>query len=388
MLNADLAVTVNSADNGIISAFVNNAPTIAKPGVYKYNLATKFTSLTNKNDAAQPASNEIYTAAQLNSIAGWANNAKLMTTVEIESGNWTSPNLAKDFDGNNKAIIKLNAPLFGEIAAAVTSIKNLSISQANITAAAANCGVLAKVSKATNLAVTASTVAGQISSQYNFVGGLIGVVDATDGAVSVKFGTDAAAANAAATVTSNVTLNNTKSYGVSDVLDVTAGTWGEFVGSVVNAGTNAAGVTVNFDCAGPATPHTPLALGYNWKREAKFDASYRVQVYGYLKPTNQDGSVAGRQWIGFVGTTGAAVPVAAPADITNVTLTYPMTVNSVFKKVTFPAAASATGDTNYTFALDGLSADGNLNDQSGKKTGAAAPYAATIYHNAYTSTSY
>ena len=388
LLNADLAVTVNSADNGIISAFVNNAPTIAKPGVYKYNLATKFTSLTNKNDAAQPASNEIYTAAQLNSIAGWANNAKLMTTVEIESGNWTSPNLAKDFDGNNKAIIKLNAPLFGEIAAAVTSIKNLSISQANITAAAANCGVLAKVSKATNLAVTASTVAGQISSQYNFVGGLIGVVDATDGAVSVKFGTDAAAANAAATVTSTVTLNNTKSYGVSDVLDVTAGTWGEFVGSVVNAGTNAAGVTVNFDCAGPATPHTPLALGYNWKREAKFDASYRVQVYGYLKPTNQDGSVAGRQWIGFVGTTGAAVPVAAPADITNVTLTYPMTVNSVFKKVTFPAAASATGDTNYTFALDGLSADGNLNDQSGKKTGAAAPYAATIYHNAYTSTSY
>lgn len=384
LLNADLIVTVNSADNGIISAFANNTPTLAKPGVYKYNLASKFTSFTNKADAAKTASGEIYTAAQLNSIATWGAAAKLMTTIEIESGNWTSPNLANNFDGNDKAITKLNAPLFGEIAAAVTTITKLNISQANITAAAANCGVLAKVSKATNLAVTASTVAGQISSQYNFVGGLIGQVDATADNVSVKFGTDAAAANAAATVTSNVTLNNTKTYGASDVLDVTAGTWGEFVGSVVNAGTNTAAVKVNFDCAGPTEAHTPVALKYFWKRSANFDANYRVQVLGYLKPTNQDGSVASRQWIGFVGTTLSQIPVLAPADITNVTLTYPMTVNNVIQKVTFPSGATTIGNTNYTFTIDGL----GQNDQSGKKTGAAAPYTATIYHNAYTATAY
>lgn len=386
-IETNIPVTVNTADNAIINAFTEQKAGHTKDGKYVYTLSAKFTSKTNKADAAATVNGEIYTAAQLNSIAGWGVAAKLMTTVEIESGNWTSPNLAKNFDGNNKAITKLNAPLFGEIGATVATITKLNISQANITAAAANCGVIAKVSKATDLAVTASTVVGQISSQYNFVGGLIGQVDASAGDVSVKFGTDAAGANAAATVTSNVTLNNIKEYLPTDVLDITAGTWGEFVGSVVNAGTNNAVVKVNFDCAGPATAHTPAALKYNWMREAKFDAQHRIQVYGYLKPTNLDNSAATHLWIGFVGTTLDAVPVAAPVDIAHVTLTYPMTVNSVATKVTFPSADITVGDTKYAFVIDGLTADGANNDKSGKKI-AGTPKTATIYHNAYTSTAY
>lgn len=385
---SDIAVSVNTADNAIINKFTEQIDAATKAGKYVYTLSAKFTSKTNKIDAAATANGEIYTAAQLNSIATWGAAAKLMTTVEIESGNWTSPNLANNFDGNNKAITKLNAPLFGEIAAAVTSIKNLSISQANITATAAKCGVLAKVSKATDLVVTASTVAGQISSAYNFVGGLIGQVDATAGNVKVTFGTNAAVAGAAATVTSNVTLNNTKTYLATDVLDVTAGTWGEFVGSVVNAGTNNAEVVVNFDCAGPATAHTAAGLKYNWKREAKFDDASRVQVYGYLKPTDQDNSAVTHLWIGFAGTTGQAVPVTAPADITKVTLTYPMTVNGVATKATFPSGPTAIDGVDYTFALDGLTNDGSKNDESGKKHTAGLVTSATIYHNAYTSTAY
>lgn len=384
----NIPVTVNTADNAIINAFTEKVATPAKAGKYVYTLSAKFTSKTNKTNAAATANGEIYTAAQLNSIAGWGVNAKLMTAVEIESGIWTSPNLAKNFDGNNKAITKLNAPLFGEIGADVATITKLNISQANITAAAANCGVIAKVSKATDLAVTASTVAGQISSEFNFVGGLIGQVDASDGDVSVKFGTGTAGATAAATVTSNVTLNNTKEYLGTDVLDITAGTWGEFVGSVVNAGTHSAEVIVNFDCAATATTNTAAALKYGWMREAKFDAQHRIQVYGYLKPTNLDNSAATHLWIGFVGTTLDAVPVKAPVDIERVILTYPMTVNGQTKKVTFPDDDITVGDTKYAFRINGLTDDGANNDKSGKKSATGTPKTATIYHNAYTSTAY
>ena len=383
---SDIAITVKSADNGIISSFAQQIASPTKTGKYVYTLSTDFTSKTTKTDAAQPASNEIYTAAQLNSIAGWSNAAKLATSVDIKSGTWTSPNIKVPFDGNNKAITKLNAPLFGEIQTGATTITKLNISQANITATAANTGVLAKVSKATTVAVTASNVAGTISSAYNFVGGLIGQVDATAGAVKVEFGTTAAASTAPATVTANVTLNNTKSYTASDVLDVSAATWGEYVGSVVGAGTNKAEVIVNFDCAGATTAHTASVLKYNWKRNANFDASSRVQVIGYLKPTNQDGSETTRQWIGFAGTATQAIPVVAPADLTNMELTYPMTVNGVVSKVKFPnttATAYGTDGTKYTFVIDGL----GQNDKSGLKI-AGTPKTGVIYHNAYTATAY
>lgn len=387
LLASDVAITVNSADNGIINAFTNVSPTSAKPGQLVYTLSSKFTDKTTVNSATQPTSNEIYTAAQLNSIAGWSNAAKLMTAIEIESGTWTSPNLVKDFNGNDKAITKLNAPLFGEIGTAVASITKLNITGAAITAGAANCGVLAKVSKATNLAVTASTVQGSITSAFNYVGGLIGQVDATSGNAKVTFGTAAAASGATPTVTANVILTNNKTYDATDVLDVSAGTWGEYVGSVVGATTNTAEVVVNFDCAGATTAHTAKALGYDWKRNAAFDANFKVQVLGYLKPTTStDNSNTDRLWIGFAGTSTAAIPVVAPTDITNVTLTYPMTVNSVNKKVTFTASGSAltVGDTNYTCTIDGL----GQNDKSGVKSGSSSPYTATIYHNAYTATAY
>ena len=258
---------------------------------------------------------------------------------------------------------------------------------AAITANAANCGVLAKVSKATNLAVTASNVQGSITSAYNYVGGLIGQVDATSGNAKVTFGTNAATSSATPTVTANVILTNNKTYNATDVLDVSAGTWGEYVGSVVNAGTNNAEVVVNFDCAGATTAHTAKALGYDWKRKADFDANFKVQVLGYLKPTTDiENSNTDRLWIGFAGTSTANIPVLAPTDITNVTLTYPMTVNSVNKKVTFTASGSVltVGDTNYTFKIDGL----GQNDKSGVKSGSLSPYTATIYHNAYTATAY
>ena len=382
--DTDINITVKSADNGIVNAFTDQVGGAIKAGKYVYDISTEFTEFTTKDNAAQPASHEIYTAAQLNSIGGWANAAKMATTFTVTSGTWSSPDLPVNFDGDNKAIKNLNAPLFGEIKTAVTTITKLNISGANITAAAANCGVLAKVSKATNLAVTASTVAGTITSNKNFVGGMIGQVDAAAGNVSVKFGTDAAAVGAAATVTANVTLVNNKTYAAYDVLDTKAGTWGEYVGSVVNAGANSATVVINNDCAGATLVHTAKALKYDWKRDADFDAESRVQVIGYLKPTNCDNSLATRLWIGFVGTGTNAIPVVVPADITNITLTYPMTVNGVVKKVTFPHAAEATGNTEYTFAIDGL----GHNDESGKKTGAAAPYAATIYHNAYAEAAY
>lgn len=390
-LTSNINVNINTQDDAIISAFATNTAIPAKPGKMVYNLAAKFTSETTINNAVATASKEIYTAAQLNSIAGWGAPAKLMTAVEIESGNWTSPNLANNFDGNNKAITKLNAPLFGEIGTTVATITKLKISQANITAAAANCGVIAKVSKATNLAVTASTVAGTITSNKNYVGGMIGQVDAEDGDVSVTFGTNAAVVGAAATVTSNVTLVNNKTYtGGYDVLDTKAGTWGEYVGSVVNAGTNAAVVVINNDCAGAATAHTAKALQYDWKRNANFDAESRVQVIGYLKPTNCDNSVADRLWIGFVGTGTNQIPVVAPADITNITLTYPMTVNGTVKKVTFTAGGtnnSAVSGITYTGVLDGL----GQNDKSGKKYATVpggALNAATLYHNAYAEDAY
>ncbi len=386
-LDADVAITINSADNGIISAFATQNPTSTYPGECVYTLSTEFTENTTITSATQPASNEIYTAAQLNSIAGWSNAATLMTAFTVTSGTWTSPNIKVDFDGNDMSITNLNAPLFGEIQTAVTSIENLNISGADITATAANTGVLAKVSKASSLAVTNSTVAGTISSEYNFVGGLIGQVDASAADAIVVFGTNSAASGAAATVTANVTLMNTKEYTSTDVLDVTAGTWGEYVGSVVGAGTNTAQVVVNFDCAGATTAHTASALMYNWKRDADFDTSYRVQILGYLKPTDLDNSEATRQWIGFAGTATAAIPVVAPTDISNMILTYPMTVNGVVSKVTFPNTTStAYGDdgTTYTFAIDGL----DHNDESGLKDTSTSPYTSVIYHNAYTATAY
>ena len=386
-LATDVEIAVNSADNGIIGGFTKVTATPAKPGELAYNLSSKFTSGTTKTNATITSTKEIYTAAQLNSIDSWNGAAKLMTAVDIESGTWRSPNLAKNFDGNNKAITNLNAPLFGVIGTDVTSITKLNITGAAITATAANCGVIAKVSKATNLAVTASTVQGTISSAYNYVGGLIGQVDGSTADAKVVFGTSTAGANATATVTANVTLDNIKNYNSTDILDVTAGTWGEYVGSVVAAtsGNNKAEVEINFDCAGPATAHTAAALKYNWKCDAKFESG-RVQRTAYLKPTaSVDGSNADYLWIGYAGTATETIPVAAPLDASNITLKYPMTVNGVKKQVTFPTTtAVSVGNTNYTFTLDGL----GQNDKSGVKTGTGTTKTAVIYHNAYTATAY
>jgi len=397
LLTSDVAITVNSADNGIINAFTNVSATPSKPGLLVYTLSSKFTENTTVNSAAQPASNEIYTAAQLNSIEGWSNPAKLMTAIEIASGTWTSPNIKVPFDGDNKAITKLNAPLFGQIQTGATTIEKLNISDANITATAAKAGVLAKeavaVSSAAIIAIKNSTIAGTISSEYNFVGGLIGVVDASTQDVTVTFGTDGAAAGATATLSTDITLNNTKTYSTADdILDVNAGTWGEYVGSVVGAGTNAASVTVNFDCASAKVP-TATDLKYNWKRSAKFEAG-KVVVKGYLTDTNVDGSKTDHHWIGFVGTTTDAIKVLKPTGLTKITLKYPMTVNGDNSLVTFPNATATeygTDGTKYTFVIDGLDdADvtyASLNDKSGVKV-AGTPKTGVIYHNAYTATAY
>ena len=387
-LTADLPVNINTQDDAIISAFATNTTSLAKPGKMVYNLAATYTDLTTLTGAVQPASKEIYTAAQLNSIAGWGNDAKLMTTVTFSNtgdNKWTSPGLAHNFDGNNKAITNLNAPLFGVIGAAVTSIQKLNITNANITTASAYCGVLAKQSQATNLAVTASTVAGTINSSNAYVGGLIGCVTATAGAVNAEFGENAATT----TVTVDVTLNNTKTYNPSlDVLDAYAGTWGEYVGSVVSGGTNNATVVINKDCAAPkSATNTASALNYNWQRDADFDMYYKVKVLGYFKPTmNVEGSSATVNWIGFVGKIAAAIPVNAPTDLAKITLTYPMTVNGVASQVTFPNAtptAYGADGTKYTFELNGMGAK----DKSGVKV-AGTPKTAVIYHNAFTATAY
>lgn len=169
------------------------------------NDATKasisFTSTYSAVDATAAAAVDgvipIYTAGQLKAVV--ADKAyKLMTDVTIPADKaWESVPLTKSFDGNNKTITGLKAPLFGDLTTggADITVKNLTLASVDITGKnIANKGALAQsitgtwIIEGVKAAGTVGSAAGDGNLTAKTVGGLVGTVgngaDATN--VTIK----------------------------------------------------------------------------------------------------------------------------------------------------------------------------------------------------------
>ena len=213
-----------------------------------------FTSTWNGKKAAIGSDNKIYTAAQLASVT--TGKAYTLLTNVTAFSKWTPVNISKDFDGNNKTLTGLNAPLFGTISGG--TVKKLNLATVNINTDAANQGALAQtvsgtttineitvtgtIGKATDGKATTKNIGGLIGTAngtvtldknkvvatvqgYANVGGFIGNV--AGGSVTFK-------ANEAEA--SNVTFKQT--FEAATTIDMNEGTFGNFIGSITGEGAN------------------------------------------------------------------------------------------------------------------------------------------------------
>ena len=224
-----------------------------------------FTSTWGGKKAAIGSDNKIYTAAQLAS-ATTGKAYTLLTDVTAFTQAWTPVSISKDFDGNNKTLTGLNAPLFGTISGG--TVKKLNLTAVAIDTDAANQGALAQtvsgtttineitvagagtigkaIGKATtkNIGGLIGTANGTVTLDKNFVsatvqgyanvGGFIGNV--AGGSVTFK-------ANGAAV--SDVILKQT--FTATAAVDMNEGTFGNFIGSITGEGAN---VTIGSAAAG------------------------------------------------------------------------------------------------------------------------------------------
>lgn len=218
----------------------------------------------------------IYTAGQLAAVVT-GKAYKLMTDVTIPADKaWESKDITKSFDGNNKTIKGLNAPLFGTISAVLTvenlklvdpaiatvnsEVDGLGALAKNVTAGATlskigvtgavlgaaagkatensnNIGGLVGFYKPTSeatLTIKDCYVTGTIQGYYN-MGGFIGLVDGTTAAPTVIINNTAAlATKSAVTFAKSLEINTTRNQKYGRV--------GTFIGSL--AGTTAATVTI------------------------------------------------------------------------------------------------------------------------------------------------
>lgn len=213
-----------------------------------------FTSTWDGKKAAIGSDNKIYTAAQLAS-ATTGKAYTLLTDVTAFTQTWTPVNISKDFDGTNKTLTGLNAPLFGTISGG--TVKKLNLTGVAIDTDAANQGALAQTVSGTTT-INEITVAGTIGkadgkATTKNIGGLIGTANGTvtldknqvtatvqgyanvGGFIgNVAGGSVTFKANGAAV--SAVTLKQT--FTAIAAVDMNEGTFGNFIGSITGEGAN------------------------------------------------------------------------------------------------------------------------------------------------------
>lgn len=219
-----------------------------------FNYTAKYTKTTPITDAAVFAGtvsmNEttytpIYTAAQLaatnNAAAGAAGYALMANITELNTG-YAGADLKSNIIGNGKTIANIKKPLFGALTNDVT-IDGINITGADIAFAENDFGGALAKSTAADVTVTNSSVAGSIAGHY-YVGGYVGkVISGT-----LKFGNSDNASNRKP-CTSAVNFTPSHTYGALVGWDLDAGTWGQFVGSVVATGAANATLNIMADCS-------------------------------------------------------------------------------------------------------------------------------------------
>lgn len=226
---------------------------------FAFNASTP--STWNGKKAPIGESGNIYTAAQLAGVTTGKAYKLMATSYNVSGATWTPVNISKDFDGNEKTISGLNAPLFGTISGG--TVKKLELTSPNIASNKADQGALAQIVNGTvtieEITVTDATIGATTGAATSKnIGGLIGRANGTltfnknqltgatvkgyanvggyignleGGTVTFKAGKDDA------TYQSDITFVKTFTATALST-DMNEGTFGNFIGSITGENAN------------------------------------------------------------------------------------------------------------------------------------------------------